>query len=55
MSMMPGQENTPDNTYHNDTPADDKPTQKSENNGIDKEGQNHIDLLSKKIRTVLRA
>jgi len=34
---------------HSDTTPDDKLAQNCENNGIDKEGQNRIDLLLKKI------
>jgi len=37
------------------TPIDDKLAQKPENKRIDKEGQNRIDLLQKKIRAIMRA
>jgi len=37
------------------TSIDDKLAQKPENKRIDKEGQNHIDLLKKKIRAIMRA
>ena len=37
------------------TPIDDKLAQKPENKIIDKEGQNRIDLLQKKIRAFMRA
>ena len=37
------------------TPIDDKLAQKPENKRIDKEGQNRIDLLQKKIRAIMYA
>jgi hypothetical protein len=37
------------------TPIDDKLAQKPENKRVDKEGQDGIDLLRKKIRAIMRA